>query len=71
MKRALYLVLTSYAALLLLFTTGSIMLPLLRKKIIGGFTIGDVVIIIAVLSYGLFIYIFGLWLICDSCKNRR
>lgn len=71
MKRALYLVLTSYAALLLLFTTGSIMLPLLRKKIIGGFTIGDVVIIIAVLSYGLFIYIFGLWLIRVSCKNRR
>ncbi|ACB39800.1 hypothetical protein [Pyrobaculum neutrophilum] len=71
MRKALSLVAASYAVLLLLFATGAASLPILRIRLAGGFTVGDVVIILAVLLYGMFIYIYGQVLIRGSCRGGR
>jgi len=71
MKKALLLLLSSYAVLVALFALAAALLPLLRLRIIGGFAVGDVVIMAVVFLYGLFIYLAGVLLIRVSCKNRH
>ena len=69
MKKALIVVGASYLILLAFFAIATWFLPLLRQRVLGGFTIGDVVTIIVVLLYGLFIYLAGFYLVRGSCKS--
>ena len=62
---------SSYAVLTAFFVVASALLPILRKRIVADLAVGDVVVVIAVFLYGLFIYITGLLLIRASCKDRR
>ncbi len=71
MKRVILLLLSSYAVLTAFFVVASALLPILRKRIVGNFAVGDVAIVVAVFLYGLFIYITGLLLIRASCKDRH
>jgi len=71
MRRVLLLLFSSYAVLTAFFVVASALLPILRKRIVADLAVGDVVVVIAVFLYGLFIYITGLLLIRASCKDRR
>lgn len=56
MKRLLAYTLWSYAALLALLALGSSLLRLLRARLVDGLTLGDLVLVAAVLVYGFAIY---------------
>jgi hypothetical protein len=71
MKKALLLLLSSYAVLTALFAAAAALLPIMKRRIFAGIAVGDVMLIIAVLLYGLFIYTTALLLIRVSCKDRR
>ncbi len=71
MKKALLLLLSSYAVLTALFVAAVAFLPIMRRRIFAGIAVGDVTLIIAILLYGLFIYTIALLLIRVSCKDRR
>ncbi|MEZ0319572.1 MAG: hypothetical protein ABWK05_06245 [Pyrobaculum sp.] len=71
MRKALALLITSYAVLVALFVAGSKTLAYLRIRLVGGFTVGDVIIVLFILLYGVVIYITGLWAVRVTCKNRR
>jgi len=71
MKKALLLLLSSYAVLTALFAAAAALLPLMKRRIYAGIAVGDVTLIIAILLYGLFIYTTALLLIRVSCKDRR
>ncbi|MCU7786667.1 hypothetical protein ODS41_01815 [Pyrobaculum sp. 3827-6] len=71
MKKALLVVALSYGFLLALFATAACALAVFRTKIIGGFTVGDVAVVLAVLIYGLFIYTAGLYVKRVTCNGRR
>jgi hypothetical protein len=71
MKKALLLLLSSYAVLTALFVAAVAFLPIMRRRIFAGIAVGDVTLIIAIFLYGLFIYTIALLLIRVSCKDRR
>jgi len=71
MKKALLLLLSSYAVLTALFAAAAALLPIMKRRIFAGLAVGDVALIIAILLYGLFIYTTALLLIRVSCKDRR
>jgi hypothetical protein len=71
MKKALLLLLSSYAVLTALFAAAVAFLPIMRRRIFAGIAVGDVTLIIAIFLYGLFIYTVALLLIRVSCKDRR
>jgi hypothetical protein len=71
MKKALLLLLSSYAVLTALFAAAAVLLPIMKRRIFTGIAVGDITLIIAVLLYGLFIYTTALLLIRVSCKDRR
>jgi len=71
MKKALLLLLSSYAVLTALFAAAAVLLPIMKRRIFAGLAVGDVTLIIAILLYGLFIYTTALLLIRVSCKDRR
>jgi len=71
MRKALLLLLSSYAVLAALFATAASLLPIMRKRIFAGIAVGDVVLIVAIFLYGLLIYTLALLLVRVSCKDRR
>lgn len=71
MRRALALLLISYAMLVALLVVGNKALAHLRIRLVGGFTVGDVVIVLFIFFYGLVIYMTGLWAVRVTCKNRH
>jgi len=71
MKKVILLLLSSYAVLTAFFVVASALLPILRKRIVSNFAVGDVAIVVAVFLYGLFIYTTGLLLIRAGCKDRH
>ena len=71
MKKALLLLLSSYAVLTALFVAAAALLPIMKRRIFAGIAVGDVTLIISILLYGLFIYTTALLLIRVSCKDRR
>lgn len=70
MKKALIVVLSAYALMLLLFALASRLLPVLRYRLLYGLTIGDIVLVAIVVLYGLFIYNMGVRAVRDSCRGR-
>jgi len=71
MKRLLAYTLWSYAALLALLALGSSLLRLLRARLVDGLTLGDLVLVAAVLVYGFAIYTSALVVIRGTCKRGR
>lgn len=69
MKRALALLVLSYSLLLVFIAVGAKALPLFRMRITGGFTVGDMALLISVFFYGLIVYIAAKWLLRGSCKT--
>ncbi|ABO08594.1 hypothetical protein [Pyrobaculum calidifontis] len=69
MKRLLAYTLWSYAALLALLALGSSLLRLLRARLVDGLTLGDLVLVAAVLVYGFAIYTSALVVIRGTCKR--
>lgn len=68
MKKALLVVLFSYGVLLALFVLAAYILPILRMKIVGGFTVGDIAVVLAVPIYGVLIYTAGLYIKRVTCR---
>jgi len=71
MKRLLAYTLWSYVALLALLALGSSLLRLLRARLVDGLTLGDLVLVAAVLVYGFAIYTSALVVIRGTCKRGR
>jgi len=71
MKRLLAYTLWSYAILLALLALGSSLLRLLRARLVDGLTLGDLVLVAAVLVYGFAIYTSALAIIRGTCKRGR
>jgi len=69
MKRLLAYTLWSYAILLALLALGSFLLRLLRARLVDGLTLGDLVLVAAVLVYGFAIYTSALAIIRGTCKR--
>ncbi|MCC6020129.1 MAG: hypothetical protein LM577_01995 [Thermoproteaceae archaeon] len=72
MRRALALLLLSYAALVALFALGGAALPVLRAPLPalqGRVTVGDAAIIALTLAYGLLVYAAGRLVLRGSCRG--